>query len=338
MNNIFDIIIVGAGPAGLRAAKILAADGQKVLVLEKNDKIGAKLCAGGMAGNYEEVGVPENLIEHKIFNQTVYLGNKKFDLKFNHPIVTLSREKLGGWLAAEAQSAGAQILTNKKVTEISADFISCGQEKLYFKYLIGADGANSLVRQYLKRPIKVAGPALEFRIEGNFKEMVWYANPKKLGNGYAWLFPHPGFASVGIGALGSAGCVKNLISELDIFLNKIGLPPAPKLEGATINCDYRGYKFNNFYLAGEAAGLVNILGEGIYPALLSGEEIARIILDKNYKPVRLEKYIENKKRLEKTVLFFLKLRPLKLSALFLWLVLKLISNYKIREFLRKKII
>ena len=168
--------------------------------------------------------------------------------------------------------------------------------------------------------------------------MVWYTNPKKLGSGYAWLFPHAGFASIGIGALGSTVYIKNLISELNIFLDKVGLPLTPKLEGATINCDYRGYKFDNFYLVGEAAGLVNILGEGIYPALLSGEEIAKTILDRNYQPVKLEKYIENKKRLEKTVFFFLKLRPLKLDTLFLWLLLKLISNYKIREFLRKKAI
>jgi flavin-dependent dehydrogenase len=44
----FDVIIVGAGPAGLRCAEILATSELSVLLLEKNEKMGQKVCAGGI--------------------------------------------------------------------------------------------------------------------------------------------------------------------------------------------------------------------------------------------------------------------------------------------------
>lgn len=43
-----ETIVVGAGPAGLRAAQVLAEAGREVLVLEKNTEIGLKTCAGGL--------------------------------------------------------------------------------------------------------------------------------------------------------------------------------------------------------------------------------------------------------------------------------------------------
>ena len=43
-------LILGAGPAGLRAAQVLAQAGREVLVLEKHGEIGPKTCAGGLTG------------------------------------------------------------------------------------------------------------------------------------------------------------------------------------------------------------------------------------------------------------------------------------------------
>jgi len=58
-------LIVGAGPAGLRAAQVLAEAGREVLVLEKRPEIGPKTCAGGLTlktmERLERLGLPRDV-------------------------------------------------------------------------------------------------------------------------------------------------------------------------------------------------------------------------------------------------------------------------------------
>jgi len=61
----YEIVIVGAGPAGLKCAEILAKNNKKVLVLEKNKIIGDKVCAGGLTLRDLELGIPDKIIQRK---------------------------------------------------------------------------------------------------------------------------------------------------------------------------------------------------------------------------------------------------------------------------------
>ncbi|MBE0428182.1 MAG: FAD-dependent monooxygenase [Nitrospirae bacterium] len=58
----YDTIIVSAGPAGLRAARVLAEAGKNVLVLEKNRAIGQTICAGGLTAKDMDF-VPKNIVD-----------------------------------------------------------------------------------------------------------------------------------------------------------------------------------------------------------------------------------------------------------------------------------
>jgi geranylgeranyl reductase len=63
----YDVIIVGAGPAGLLCAEILSGTDLSVLLLEKHESFGHKVCAGGVTGHDIEIlGIPDELFEHKI--------------------------------------------------------------------------------------------------------------------------------------------------------------------------------------------------------------------------------------------------------------------------------
>ena len=73
----FEIIIIGAGPTGLRVAKILAEAGKKVLVLEKNSVIGPKICAGGASPKVFQQGIPEDLIERKFNSIKIHFANTR---------------------------------------------------------------------------------------------------------------------------------------------------------------------------------------------------------------------------------------------------------------------
>ena len=59
----YDVVIIGAGPAGLKCAEILAKNNKKVLVLEKNKNIGKKVCAGGLTMKDFELGIPDKIIQ-----------------------------------------------------------------------------------------------------------------------------------------------------------------------------------------------------------------------------------------------------------------------------------
>ncbi len=77
-----------------------------------------------------------------------------------------------------------------------------------------------------------------------------------------------------------------------------------KAEAATINFDYRGWRFGNIFLVGDAAGLASgLTGEGIYPAVLSGETVAKTILDSAYDCGKLDTLIKKQRRHTKLLTF-----------------------------------
>ncbi|CAK8719099.1 hypothetical protein KKHLCK_08265 [Candidatus Electrothrix laxa] len=56
--------------------------------------------------------------------------------------------------------------------------------------LVGADGANSLVRRSLGISTTERGPGINFQVPGTYSRMEWHMNTKDFGCGYAWIFPH----------------------------------------------------------------------------------------------------------------------------------------------------
>ncbi len=89
-------------------------------------------------------------------------------------------------------------------------------------------------------------------------------------------------------------------------------PDTAVLHSCPIGCDYKGYRFGNIFLAGEAAGLASwFTGEGIYQSLVSGQETARMIKDPHYEPVMLHQALKYNRLLEKILKLLLLAGPLK---------------------------
>ena len=71
--EVFDVIIVGGGPAGLICAETLGKSDKRVLLLEKDDVFGDKLCAGGLTRkDIAMLEVPDYIIEQNIYNTTLF--------------------------------------------------------------------------------------------------------------------------------------------------------------------------------------------------------------------------------------------------------------------------
>lgn len=283
----FHTIIIGAGPAGLSCATILAKQGHNVLVLERKKTIGQKVCAGGIPYHaLQHLNLPQDLLEISFPIQHIVTPCQKTKISSALPIIsTINRQILGQFMATRATSAGATIKTGTSVTSITSSSVQCKEKTYTFKYLVGADGSSSIVRRFLNIPTTSVGVGIHYRIPGHFSKMEWHFDPRKFGSGYAWIFPHKKIASIGAYAERQEIPPKLLQKRLDAWATKQGISVnniAPS--AALINFDYRGWRFKNIFLTGDAAGLASgVTGEGILPATISGIATAKTILDPCYK-------------------------------------------------------
>jgi len=307
----FDTVIIGAGPAGLSAAKVLGEGGKKVAIFEKNKEIGPKVCAGGITHKVFEVGIPDFLIERKFYSMKVHLWGKSVEMKRERVFVaTIERKALGQWMK-EQLPRNVKIENGQEVVDIRDNFIILGNgRRVGFDCLIGADGSLSLTRRKLQVPTKKILSAIQYIIPKRLASPEIFLEPDLFGFGYAWIFPHKDYTSVGCGANLNSHKTENLKERFYSWLteNNIDVSNA-KLESFPINVDYRGFQFGNKFLVGDAGGLAwSFNGEGIYFAIISGQEVARKILDPDYRLPKLKRVLRKKILGEKSerILLFLK--------------------------------
>jgi geranylgeranyl reductase len=289
-------VIVGAGPAGLRAAQVLASAGREVLVVERNERIGPKTCAGGLTAKaieeLEQLGLPSH-VGRTTVAQLTFFDERPLQLNAAPGIVrTVARAALGRYQERWAREAGAAIVTGAPATDLDLDArtLRVHGRLIGYRHLIGADGSNSRVRRALRLPIRRDVFAGEFNVAGaSADDLHVMFDSDVLGPGYFWIFPHTDYVSFGAGAPTSLLKPAEVRPYIERRLARFGADVSTTpFEAATIETDYRGLAFDKgVYLAGDAAGLASgLTGEGIYPALVSGEEIARQILAPGYRPVK----------------------------------------------------
>jgi geranylgeranyl reductase len=298
-------LIVGAGPAGLRAGQVLAEARREVLVTEKREEIGPKTCAGGLTAKavalLRELGLPAESGLSRIGLVAFGLGEPiELDPDLTH-VVTLSRRELGCHQVGWTRAAGADVRAACPVRELDIAGRSAvvGGKRLRWRHLIGADGSDSAVRRALGLPHLRACFAAEYNLPGVRLEPLHVECDPALAGGYFWIFPHRDYTSIGAVAEKHAVRPAELRAYVDERLSRLGLSAhgAP-FEGATLEIEFRGLHFpGDVHLAGDAAGVPSSLtAEGIYSALLTGEEVAREILEPRYRSARVARWLRVKRR------------------------------------------
>lgn len=295
----YDVVIVGAGPGGLHCGEILSRNGAAVLIIEKSNIIGKKVCAGGITWQGLIERVPERLIERSFCSQIVNTWLQSVTVKEDHPIIaTVNRQKLGQFMTETCFSSGSEIIFGANVYDVGDQHISYHYNnksyKVSFDYLVGADGSMSNVRKRLNIPVERIGIGINYTVPQEIEHMEWHFDPVTLDSGYTWIFPHSDCVSVG-GYINMDGFkaidLKNTI--LAWLKNKKIDTTGLKPEAERISSDFRGWKFGNHFLVGDAAGLASPLtGEGIYPAFISAEAVACTILDKKYESRAIKQLIK----------------------------------------------
>ena len=200
-----DVLVVGAGPSGLIAAREIARRGVRVRVLEEHGEVGVPChCAGLLSlKGLQEIGVPPktNVIKNTVKGAKFFSpSGLSFTIEKESPIAgVVDREALDKLLAEQAMEAGAEILLKCGVEELKREreFFTLKTNKGYErgKVVVDAEGVRSaLVRQVglkaLDRSITLQGLQYELSVEDVDPEYVEVYLSNRIAPGlFAWVIP-----------------------------------------------------------------------------------------------------------------------------------------------------
>ncbi len=295
MNETFDVVIVGGGPAGATAAHDLARRGRRVLLLDRAGRI--KPCGGAIPPRaIKDFDIPDHLLVAKARKaRMIAPSGMQVDIPIEGGFVGLvDREHFDEWLRERAASAGAVRASGKfeqlardedgiSTVEWSED--DAGQRRLRrvrATAVIGADGAKSAVAQqavpgadrtkyvFAYHEI-VRAPADKPRDYDGSRCDVFYQGHLS-PDFYGWVFPHGDTLSIGTGSADKGFSLRNATTALR---DAVGLGEAETVrrEGAPLPMKPlpRWDNGRDVVLAGDAAGVVApSSGEGIYYAMAGG--------------------------------------------------------------------
>lgn len=209
-------------------------------------------------------------------------------------LVVMSRRAFDGYLLNQAVEAGATFVPSRvrRVEPASAPArfrLITATAGYTCRRLVGADGANSLVRRTLDRPFsrRQLSVATGFYARGRTTSDIaleFVADPP----GYLWSFPRPDHLAIGICGQADHASVETLRARARQWVERTALCPGaplepyawpiPSLDVASLQQLVLGGR--GWLLVGDAAGLVDpITREGIYYALLSASCAADALLE-----------------------------------------------------------
>jgi len=325
----FDVIIVGGGPAGLQCARELSRSSLRVLLLEKAAVFGDKLCAGGLTlKDLKVLPLPEHLIQQNILRAALHSRRRTAESHTPVPYVfTVDRRELGAYQRSLLDGSKVEVRTRSQVTEIGKQQLTLKSGEVFgFRYLVGADGYASVVRRHLGLSVRRRLMGFQYTLPAKeeHSSLEMFLDARRFHLWYAWIFPHGDTLAVGCCGDPERIPPKRLKRGFHEWLKERGIDPgAATLESHPIACDYQGYRFDPVFLVGEAAGLASgFTGEGIYQALVSGQEVARMIMDPFHRADRMQQLLRYNRTLGRLMAVFQWAGPLRgsLQEVFLYMM------------------
>jgi geranylgeranyl reductase family protein len=208
-NEQFDVLIVGAGPAGSFAAERLAKGGACVALFDGRPEGEPKACGGGVTAKALKAW-PHllNAVGRTVDELEMYSpSGKRLHMKLDEPFAIYSRVAFDSYLRDRARDAGAEIVFEKVSTRAVSrtndgwKLRDANGSEWRGQILVAADGANSAIAKKLAGPLQASDMEVAFGYrtplanEGDSPTVIAFL-PGWVG--YAWAFPRLDHISFGI--------------------------------------------------------------------------------------------------------------------------------------------
>lgn len=296
----YDLIVVGAGPAGSTAARVASMMGLDVLILEKEIFPRYKPCAGALSDrtiSLLDFSIPEELLERTINGARFHFQGKAVECRKDYRLTALvTRSNFDHFLLNKAEETGAKLKTEKVLGFLERDEcveVETGGHHFTSRFLVVASGCQNGLKNNIQRRddrnnygiyMVTEIEADEQEINNRLDNMVEVHFDAASG-GYGWIFPHRDYYSVGIGGpVSRIGHPRQIMLD---FLKANGFNGSYRLHGHTLPLGglNRLTASKRIMLAGDAAGFVDAFtGEGIYYAMRSGEIAAKTAAERLSNP------------------------------------------------------
>jgi|Deesub1362A_J573_1020465.scaffolds.fasta_scaffold00183_25 geranylgeranyl reductase len=280
------VLVIGGGPAGSTAARVLAENNVDTVLVEKDFSF-VKPCGGGIpSGAFEELDLPYAPVKKQIRKiKMVSPSGRTVEVNLKGGFIAMvERGQFDSILRQKAEDAGAELLQGRfrRFLEIGRQIISeviVGDSpvRITSDYVIAADGINSraLVSAGVTPPM--ACYVITQRLESPLTDSCefWFGSEHAPGF-YSWVFPHGEYVSTGTGGFR----IKGLRALHENFLKRRQLPAGDSLRGYKVPL-WGSNVFNKgrILFAGDAAGQVMPLTfEGIYYAMKAAQFAAEAVI------------------------------------------------------------
>jgi geranylgeranyl reductase family protein len=287
----FDVVVVGAGPAGSLTAYHLSRARARVLLIDKARFPRDKPCGGGLT--YRALRqLPfsvEPVVEDVVSRVECRLRYGRSFVRGTRPVVVMTqRRRLDAFLVDRAVEAGAEFRDGSRVEVESDTRVRVAGAPVETAAVIGADGANGVTARALGLAGEIVhGVALEGNLRYGRVSRRRYGGRMVLElavvpGGYGWVFPKGDHVNFGVGGWGFEGPrlrdhLRRLCEEHGVRVEELADVRGHRLPLRRAGALLAGARAA---LVGDAAGLVDpVSGDGIYEAFFSARLAAAATVD-----------------------------------------------------------
>ena len=301
----YDVIVVGAGPAGSTAAKTLAEQGRRVLLVERFKMPRYKSCSGqliqktlDLVERYYGEPVPLSTMCTPTENRGVILTDDRGNgFRFEQDGRNVWRSSFDKWLADRAAEAGAEVREKTAAVACEAEesivavTLKAGERVFAERasYVIDCEGVTGTLKRKLteKEPEFVTTYQTYNRGSVDLDPHFFYAwLQPDLSQYDAWFNVKDGQLVLGVSVRECERINEYFSGFIAYMQGKHGLRIESQLKedrwllhrvrpGCAID-----HGVGRVFFAGETAGFLNPMGEGVSSAVESGYRLAAAILDR----------------------------------------------------------